>query len=810
MGLTDQDSSSLSKSNGSPEKVGIRLRYQGRVQGVGFRPTVWRLAKELKLTGSVFNDRSGAVVEIWGIPSQLQEFQSLLPSALPTIAQIISLNSEALTSSPPAEFQIVESSLHGSAFQVLPDLANCTACLEEVTQPTFDRYRYPLTNCTHCGPRYSIIEALPYDRANTSMRSFPLCEVCLAEFTNPNDRRFHAQPIACHRCGPQTHLERLDDQHFDREELSKLDEIDAAARLLQQGEIIAIQGIGGFHLACDATNTDVVQRLRQRKIREAKPFALMGKNRKMLEQWCSVNELEWRELSSPIAPIVLLKKNQQSTMSLSEAVAPNQRRLGWMLPYTPLHHLLFELLGVPLVFTSGNLSDEPQCKTPEEARNRLKGFADWLLWNERPIINRVDDSILRIEGKTVRVLRRARGLAPDPIPLPAGFERAPSVWTFGASLKNTFCRVIDDHAVLSPHIGDLHEARAITDFEASLQLFEHLYPQPTSHVAVDLHIDYPCTRIGEEYARQHQLPVMRLQHHHAHLAACLAEHLVPLETTPVLGIILDGLGMGPHDELWGGEILLGDYRSAKRLGMLKPVALLGGEKAMREPWRNTLAHLLSSLGWDHFLGNYGQLELAGFLKKQPVSTYQSMLQLKRNAPLASSGGRLFDAVAAAIGLCQESVSFEGQAAMQLQSLAEEAYSVEDIDSFSYPFAILEWKSNRLPYLEPQPMWQALLNDLVGGTPNAVIALRFHRGLAQGLWQIVQHLQTTRIDCRSVKQVVLSGGVFQNELLAQLLERKLQAQGLSVLRPEAIPCNDGGISLGQAMIAIARILDPQFP
>ena len=332
MGLTDQDSSSLSKSNGSPEKVGIRLRYQGRVQGVGFRPTVWRLAKELKLTGSVFNDRSGAVVEIWGIPSQLQEFQSLLPSALPTIAQITSLNSEALTSSPPAEFRIVESSLHGSAFQVLPDLATCTACLEEVTQPTFDRYRYPLTNCTHCGPRYSIIEALPYDRANTSMRSFPLCEVCLAEFTNPNDRRFHAQPIACHRCGPQTHLERLDDQRFDREELSTLDEIDAAARLLQQGEIIAIQGIGGFHLACDATNTDVVQRLRQRKIREAKPFALMGKNRKMLEQWCSVNKLEWRELSSPIAPIVLLKKNQQSTMSLPEAVAPNQRRLGWMLP----------------------------------------------------------------------------------------------------------------------------------------------------------------------------------------------------------------------------------------------------------------------------------------------------------------------------------------------------------------------------------------------------------------------------------------------------------------------------------------------
>ncbi|MGB0296823.1 MAG: carbamoyltransferase HypF, partial [bacterium] len=600
--------------------------------------------------------------------------------------------------------------------------------------------------------------------------------------------------------------ERIGGQDVNWETPAQLDVIEAAAQLLQKGAILAIQGIGGFHLACDATNTEVVQQLRQRKVREAKPFALMGKNREMLEKWCFVNQTEWNELSSPVAPIVLLHKHSKATIPLPEVIAPDQHRLGWMLPYTPLHHLLFKQLEIPLVFTSGNLSDEPQCKTREEAQQRLKGIADWLLWNERPIVNRVDDSIIRVEGNTVRVLRRARGLAPEPLPLPEGFEDAPSVWAFGASLKNTFCRIIEGHALLSPHIGDLQEARAITDFENSLKLFEQLYPQPTTHVAVDLHVDYPCTRIGEEFAQQHQLPIVHLQHHHAHMAACLVEHMVPLTTTPVLGIVLDGLGMGLNGELWGGEILLGDYRSVERLGLLKPVALLGGNRAMREPWRNTLAQLLSSLEWDHFLKNYGQLELAEFLKKQPVSTYQNMLQLQRNAPLASSTGRLFDAVAGALGLCRESVAFEGQAAMQLQGLAETALE-SDTDEVGYPFKIDEWPRNGLPSLNPFPMWPALLDDLKMDTSIAVIALRFHRGLAQGLVKIVQHLQTIRKDCSSVKQVVLSGGVFQNELLAQLLETQLREQGLSVLRPAKIPCNDGGISLGQAAIAAAQILRP---
>ena len=804
--MADRSPISSSKIQENLEKFGLRIRYQGRVQGVGFRPTVWHLARKLSLTGSVFNNRSGAVVEIWGDPAHLEQFQGKLPGQLPPIAQIQSASVESLSGLAPTEFQIVKSSLHGAAFQVLPDLATCPACLEEVTQTTFDRYRYPLTNCTHCGPRYSIIEALPYDRTNTSMRNFPLCKLCSQEFSDPNDRRFHAQPIACHQCGPQTYLEQIEGQDFNQEMHSQLDVVEAAAQLLQQGAILAIQGIGGFHLACDATNKKAVQQLRQRKIREAKPFALMGKNRKMLENWCLISEIEWRELSSPVAPIVLLHKSRQATIPLPEAIAPGQRRLGWMLPYTPLHHLLFEQLRIPLVFTSGNLSDEPQCKTPEEARKRLQNIADWLLWNERPIVNRIDDSILRVEGEVVRVLRRARGLAPESIPLPAGFERAPSVWAFGASLKNTFCRIIDDHAVLSPHIGDLHEVRAITDFENSLKLFEQLYPQPTTHVAVDLHVDYPCTRVGEDFAQQRQLPVVRLQHHHAHLAACLAEHLVPLDTAPVLGIILDGLGMGLHGELWGGEILLGDYRSVERLGMLKPVALLGGERAMREPWRNTLAQLLSTMTWESFLADYGHLELAKSLKEKSIQTYQSMIRLQKNAPLVSSAGRLFDAVAGAIDLCRESVSFEGQAAMQLQGLAEKAIFDSEPDGFSYPLKIGVWPSNGLPYLDPFPMWQSLLDDLSQRISSAVIALRFHRGLAQGLQQLVLHLQTNRTDCGQIRQIVLSGGVFQNELLAQMLETEFQKRDLSVFRPAKIPCNDGGISMGQAIITAARILD----
>ena len=805
MNLADRSPISSSRIQENLEKIGLRIRYQGRVQGVGFRPTVWHLARKLSLTGSVFNNRSGAVVEIWGDPDHLEQFQFKLPDQLPPIAQIQSKCVETLSGFAPTEFQIIESSLHGSAFQVLPDLATCLACLEEVTQPTFDRYRYPLTNCTHCGPRYSIIEALPYDRANTSMRNFPLCHLCSQEFADPNDRRFHAQPIACHRCGPQTYLERTEGQDVNWETHAQLDVIEAAAQLLQQGAILAIQGIGGFHLACDATNTGVVQQLRQRKVREAKPFALMGKNRKMLEKWCLISEIEWKELISPVAPIVLLHKSLHATIPLPEAIAPNQNRLGWMLPYTPLHHLLFEQLKIPLVFTSGNISDEPQCKSLEEARKQLQNIADSVLWNERTIVNRVDDSILRVEGNTVHVLRRARGLAPEPMPLPAGFERAPSVWAFGASLKNTFCRIIDNHAVLSPHIGDLHEARAITDFENSLKLFEQLYPQPTTHVAVDLHIDYPCTRIGEEFAQQHQLPIMRLQHHHAHLAACLAEHLVPLDTAPVLGIILDGLGMGLHGELWGGEILLGGYRSVERLGMLKPVALLGGERAMREPWRNTLAHLLSTMTWENFLADYGQLELAEYLKKKPIRTYQNMIRLQKNAPLVSSAGRLFDAVAGAIGLCRESVSFEGQAAMQLQVLAEEAVFNSESDGCGYPFKIGIWPSNGLPYLDPLPMWQTLLHDLTHGISSAVIALRFHSGLVQGLLQLLLHIQMNRTDCDHVRQIVLSGGVFQNELLAQMSEAKFKKQDLSIFRHARVPCNDGGISLGQAVIAAARIL-----
>ncbi len=785
---------------------GLQCRYTGRVQGVGFRPTVWKLATELGLRGQVYNDRRGAVVEVWGDSVTLQSFQRRLPQELPPIARLDTCAVTPLSGAEPAGFSIHKSAEEGTPFQVLPDLATCDACLEESASPWCERYRYPLTNCTHCGPRYSIMQGLPYDRSNTSLRDFPLCASCAQEFANPADRRFHAQPIACHRCGPRTILERMDGRALALDAVPQLDDIDAAANLLTQGALVAIQGIGGFHLACDATSADAVQRLRERKHRAAKPFALMGRDRAMIEQWCHVSEAEWEQLCSPVAPIVLLRQREDAPQPLPPSVAPDQNRLGWMVPYTPLHHLLFRCLRRPLVMTSGNRSNEPQCSTLEEARARLGHIADWLLWNERPIVNRVDDSVVRVEGATVRTLRRARGLAPEPLRLPAGFEEAPSVWAMGASLKNTFCRIVEGHALLSPHIGDLHEARAIEDFEHSLTLFERLYPHPTALIATDLHPDYPSTRIGEAWAQERALPLLRVQHHHAHLAACLAEHDVPLDTPPVLGILLDGLGLGSNGELWGGEFLLGSYQTVERVGMFRPTALLGGERAMREPWRNTLAHLLEPMGWSRFLLHYGEaLELGAFLRTKPVATFQQMVQQHRNAPLASSAGRLFDAVAGAIGVCRAAVSFEGQAAMRLQVLAEQALSRTEPDTLAYPFTLPNWQPSGLPYLEPLTMWEALLGDLIVKTDPEVIALRFHRGLAQALVQMAQRvLQLT--EAKPLAQtVVLSGGVLQNELLAQLLEPPLQALGLQVLRPSRIPCNDGGISLGQAVIAAAQHL-----
>jgi len=778
--------------------IGKRYRYSGKVQGVGFRPAVFRVARGLRLQGRVFNDVSGAVVELWAQATAHEAFVQTLASTLPPAARVDAITTEPLSGKRPEGFVIEASRQEGRLSNVVPDLATCPECLAEVREPRERRFRYPLTNCTQCGPRYSILREAPYDRARTSMSGFALCAECLAEYENPEDRRFHAQPVACPACGPQVRLERLAGHSLDPEPPSGLDDVEATAVLLKQGEIVAIKGIGGFHLACDATQPEVVRRLRERKHRQEKPFALLAKSVEMIHRFCEISPEEQDWLESPAAPIVLLK--QHKDCPLPAAVAPGQATLGFMLPYTPLHHLLLAQLTVPLVMTSGNRSDEPQCLREQEVRERLSGIADWMLWHDREIVNRSDDSLLRKTGVGRQILRRARGFAPEPLPLPQGFEQAPGVLACGAELKNTFCLLQDGAALLSPHIGDLRDGRAEDDFRNSLERFEQFYQTRPEVIAVDLHPDYRSTRYGEARAATAQLPLVQVQHHHAHIASCLGEHQVPLDSPPVLGVALDGTGMGTDETVWGGEFLLADYRGFQRLGAFKPIPLLGGNQAMREPWRNLLAQVLSGMGWVRFQRDFPGLDLIGFLEGKPLQAFTALMEPGRS-PLASSCGRLFDAVAAAVGVCRESMNFEGQAAMQLEALAQE----DEADHEAYPFDLTKSADSDLLLLESRPLWEKLFADLAASTPCEVMAGRFHRGLAQAIVRMVLRLSRPEGKTPLTDTIVLSGGVFQNTLLLDQVWTRLQAEGYRVLTHAETPANDGGIALGQALIAAAKHL-----
>jgi len=775
---------------------GKRYRYSGKVQGVGFRPVVFRVAQGLSVQGRVFNDVSGAVVELWAEADTHETFAQALTSALPSAARVDAVTTEPLSGKRPDGFVIEASRQEGRLSNVVPDLATCSECLAEVSESRERRFRYPLTNCTQCGPRYSILREAPYDRARTSMSGFAMCPDCSTEYENPEDRRFHAQPIACPACGPQVRLERLAGQPFGKKARSGLDAVEATALLLKQGEIVAIKGIGGFHLACDATQPEAVRRLRERKHRQEKPFALLAKSVEMIRHFCEMPPEEQDWLESPVAPIVLLKKHKDCPLPAD--VAPGQAALGFMLPYTSLHHLLLKQLTVPLVMTSGNRSDEPQCIREQEVRERLGGIADWMLWHDREIVNRSDDSLLRKTGAGQQVLRRARGFAPEPLLLPKGFEQAPGVLACGAELKNTFCLLQDGVALLSPHIGDLRDGRAEDDFRNSLERFERFYQSYPEVIAVDLHPDYRSTRYGEARAATAQLPLVQVQHHHAHIASCLGEHQVPLDSPPVLGVALDGTGMGVDGTTWGGEFLLADYCGFQRLGAFKPLPLLGGNQAMREPWRNLLAQVLSGMGWECFQRNFPGLELVGFLEGKPLQAFTALMESGRS-PLASSCGRLFDAVAAAVGVCRESMSFEGQAAMQLEALAQE----DEADHEAYPFDLTESVDSDLLLLEPRPLWEKLFADLAASTPLQVMAGRFHRGLAQAIVHMVLRLSRPEGTLPLTDTIVLSGGVFQNTLLLDQVWTRLQTEGYQVLTHAEIPANDGGIALGQALIAAAK-------
>jgi len=781
--------------------MGESIRVRGLVQGVGFRPTVWRLARDLGLAGDVCNDGEGVLIRVWPASKApadvIDRFCSGLRAQCPPLARIDAIERTLLGTHPPSQgFSIQASSPTEVHTGVVPDAAICADCAREIGDPADRRYRYPFTNCTHCGPRLSIVRAIPYDRANTSMAVFPLCPDCAAEYGDPGDRRFHAQPNACPVCGPRPWLVDHAGQALDPKEQAALDAIALASRLLAEGRILAVKGIGGFHLACDATHSRAVAELRRRKRRFQKPFALMARDLEVVRGYCRLGETEAGVLESPAAPIVLLDREPEGSRHLASEIAPGQGTLGFMLPYSPLHRLLMADWDTPVVMTSGNLSEEPQCIDNGDALERLRGLADFALLHDRAIVNRVDDSVVRVMEGVPRLLRRARGYAPAPIPMPSGFESAPQVLAFGGELKNTACLLKDGQAILTQHLGDLEDARTAREYRRTLDLYQALFQHRPGVLAVDLHPDYRSTLLGQEGAAREGLPLVSVQHHHAHIAALLADNAWPLDGGSVLGIALDGLGYGPDGTLWGGELLIADYRHFRRVAWLRPTPMPGGTRAILEPWRNLLAQIECSLGWESFEGRWRGLEVTRRLSHHPLGVVRAMASRGFNSPLTSSAGRLCDAVAAALGLGGETIAYEGQAAIELEALATTAVGDAGL---GYPFAVsgsAEWR-----ILDPAPLWPALFDDLEAGTVPAVIAARFHIGLCDALAELAGRIAVEE----GVDRIALSGGVFQNRLIFEGLCERLRGIGLKPLTHRQVPANDGGLALGQAAVAAALSL-----
>jgi len=774
------------------------IRVRGTVQGVGFRPTVYRLAKACGLRGDVCNDGQGVLIRVSGSEEAITEFVAKLQTECPPLARINQLTRIIYEGELKFDNFVISSSVNSAIkTEIVPDAATCPQCQQEIFDPFSRFYRYPFTNCTHCGPRLSIIRAIPYDRCNTSMSAFVICPECAKEYHNIENRRFHAQPVACHACGPKAWLERADGKPVTASMFSMLDDVDAVCTLLQKGEIVAIKGLSGIHLACDATQETAVQKLRQRKRRYHKPFALMARDIEIIEEYCTVNAKEKESLTSPAAPIVLLQTSGKKV--LASSVAAGQNTLGFMLPYTPLHHLILRRMNRPIVLTSGNFADEPQCIDNDEAREKLGTIADYFLFHNREIINRVDDSVVRVIGDEVQTIRRARGYAPAPISLPLGFHNVPQILAMGSELKNTFCLLREGEAILSQHLGDLENAAAFNAYHDTLNLYLNLFEHQPEIIAIDKHPEYLSSKLGKQLADTNQIKIHQIQHHHAHIAACMAENSIPLDSSPVLGIALDGLGYGDDNTLWGGEFLLADYRKFQRLATFKPVAMIGGEQAIYQPWRNTYAQLISANLWNDCQQQYADLEIVKFLNKKPLKLLNQLIEKEINSPPVSSVGRLFDAVAAAMGIYRDECSYEGQAAIALEAIVDVSSLNNHKETLIYPFSFSFLDS--IYCIDPRPMWQALLDDLQQQIPQPVMAAKFHKGLANAIVEMVKHLSQENL----INQVVLTGGVFQNCILLEQVTKGLQRLGIKVLTHSLVPANDGGLSLGQAVIAAAQLI-----
>jgi hydrogenase maturation protein HypF len=755
----------------------------GVVQGVGFRPFIYGLAQRYALTGWVRNTSAGVEIEVAGTPDALRDFVHAITAEAPPLSRVETVEVVPVTANGYTRFEIQHSAAVEGAYQpISPDVSTCDDCLAEVFDAADRRYRYAFTNCTNCGPRFTIIQDIPYDRPQTTMAPFEMCPECQREYDDPLDRRFHAQPNACPVCGPHLTLIPTPDRAVPPEwDALPEDEIEAARALLRAGRVLAIKGVGGFHLACDATNPAAVRELRQRKGRAAKPFAVMMPDLDTVGRFCEISPAAAQALTARERPIVLLPLGPGTIMA--QEVAPGLKELGLMLPYTALHHLLLQPapdFPLALVMTSGNFSEEPIATQNEEALQRLGSLADAFLLHDRAIHIRCDDSVVRPLETHILPLRRSRGYAPYPVPLP--FD-APPLLATGAELKNTFCLARDRYAFMSQHIGDLANYDALHSYELSVEHLGRLFRVQPEIIAHDTHPDYMATRYAVRLADEKGIPRIGVQHHHAHLAACLAEHKRPAND-PAIGVIFDGTGLGLDGAIWGGEILIGGYESYRRFAHLEYVPLPGGDAGTLKPYRVALAHLWrAGIEWEP------DLPPVRASSEQERAIIRQQIEKQVNAPFTSSMGRLFDAVASLVGVLQ-AVTYEAQAAIWLEAQADPCAAG------AYPFDCARQDESAPWVICPAPALRAILRDFRDGVPVPTIAARFHNGVAEMVRQVCD---LARWDT-GLGRVVLSGGVFQNSTLLNKTAPLLEGAGFTVYTHRLVPPNDGGLALGQAAIA----------
>lgn len=757
------------------------IKITGIVQGVGFRPFVYNLATSLGLKGYVLNSSEGVIIDVEGETQKIDEFISLIKSKAPSLSKIENITVAAgFSLRNYTSFEIRESlSKSGKFVLISPDIATCPDCLSELLNPEDRRYQYPFINCTNCGPRYSIVMDIPYDRPKTTMAKFKMCPECEREYHDPTNRRFHAQPNACHVCGPQIKL-KVQSSKF---KVNEREPLKTAIELLKQGAIGAIKGLGGFHIACDATNDEAVRKLREKKRRSNKPFAIMCPDIGTVKKICDISNSSVMLLNNKLKPIVLLPKKSEAKAShymnpISKYVAPDNNYFGVMLPYTPLHQLLFDPSFIALVMTSGNLSEEPIVINNDEAVEKLSGIADFFLFHNRDIYMRVDDSIVREYKGTKRVIRRSRGYVPYPIEL--GIDM-PEILGCGGELKNTFTLTKGHYAIISQHIGDLENYDAIEFFKETLKNLKNSFRVEPTIIAHDLHPDYWTTKFAKELKTHNSsLITVPIQHHHAHIVSCMAENHIKEK---VIGIAWDGTGYGTDGAIWGGEFLIADYKGFERAGHLRYVPLPGGDKAIKEPYRIALSHLYDTYGAD-FL----KLDIPFINQnKDKTKNILKMIDSRINTVETSSAGRLFDAVSSIINGI-EAVTFEGEAAIKLEMIADKSVK----DSYSYQLSAF---STHPLVIDTRILIQGIVNDLLNGVNHTIISAKFHNTLAEIIAEVCKKI---KIDT-GIDKVVLSGGCFQNIFLLDRTLNKLTAE-FKIFIHKDVPTNDGGISLGQAVIA----------